>query len=76
MERGVESCALCEDFVCKKVGNLLASAEGMFVFMNNKMSEVTREEFELCARQFCSMPALIRIMADAGKLPGWVKGER
>ena len=76
VERGVESCALCADFVCPKVGKLLGSEEGMLVFLNKRMQGVTREEFELCARQFCSMPALARIMAEAGKLPDWVKGEK
>jgi hypothetical protein len=74
MERGVESCALCEEFVCKKVGHLLASREGMLVFLQRKMIDVTEDEYLLCARQFESMPNLIRILARAGKLPSWVAG--
>jgi len=75
IERGVASCALCDDFVCDKVGHLLASHEGMLVYLHRKMAGVTEEEYNLCARQFESMPNLIRIMAEAGRLPPWVMGE-
>jgi len=72
IERGVESCAECEDFVCDKVKNLLACREGIMVFLNSRLGDVTEEEYNLCARQFESMPNLIKIMAKSGKLPGWV----
>jgi hypothetical protein len=75
IERGVESCALCDDFVCKKVGHLLASREGMLVFLNRKLGSVSEQEYELCVRQFESMPNLIKILAAAGKLPSWVVGQ-
>jgi hypothetical protein len=71
IERGLESCALCDDFVCKKVGHLLASREGLLIFLHSKMSDVTEEEYNLCARQFESMPNLVRILAGAGRLPPW-----
>lgn len=70
-ERGVASCALCDDFVCEKVGNLLASREGMFVFNRRRSAQATEEEFNLCMRQFDSLPNLVKIMAEAGKLPEW-----
>ena len=72
IERGVESCAECEDFVCDKVKNLLACREGIMVFLNSRLGDVSEEEYNLCARQFESMPNLIKIMAKSGKLPGWV----
>jgi hypothetical protein len=72
IERGVASCALCDDFVCDKVGHLLGSHEGMLVYLHGKMVGVTEAEYNLCARQFESMPNLIRIMAEAGRLPCWV----
>jgi uncharacterized protein DUF3795 len=75
IERGMESCALCDDFVCDKVGHLLSSREGMWVHLHGKMADVTAEEYMLCARQFESMPNLIRVMAEAGKLPSWVMGD-
>jgi hypothetical protein len=71
IKRGTESCALCDDFVCDKVGHLLASSEGLLVYLRDKMADVTDEEYRLCARQFESMPNLIQIMAEAGKLPSW-----
>ena len=75
IERGVESCALCDDFVCEKVGNLLASREGMFIFLNKRMADVTEEEYNLCVRQFESMPNIVKILADAGKLPPWFSAD-
>ena len=72
--RGIESCALCDDFVCDKVGHLLASREGLLVYMRARMADVTEDEYVLCARQFESMPNLIRIMARAGRLPPWAAG--
>ncbi len=75
IERGMESCALCDDFVCDKVGHLLASREGMLVYIHGRMAGVSLEEYQLCARQFESMPNLIRIMTEAGKLPPWATGE-
>lgn len=75
IERGVESCALCDDFICEKMGHLLASREGMLVFFHPRMAGVTEEEYELCVRQFESMPNMVKILAAAGKLPSWVAEE-
>ena len=75
IERGIGSCALCDDFVCDKVGHLLASREGLLTYLHNKMADVAREEYMLCARQFESMPSLIQTMATVGKLPSWVIGD-
>jgi len=72
IERGVTSCALCDDFVCDKVGHLLASREGMLIFLNRRLASVTEEEYDLCVRQFESMPNLIKVLARAAKLPAWV----
>jgi hypothetical protein len=71
IEKGVESCAVCDEFVCEKVGKLLASREGLFIFLHKKLGSLTEEEYETCMRQFESMPNLIRAMAKAGKLPAW-----
>lgn len=73
VERGVSSCALCEDFVCKKVGHLLASREGMLIYCRPEGVPVTREEYDLCMRQFDSMPNVIRILVEAGRLGPWVR---
>jgi len=39
------------------------------------MADVSAQEYQRCARQFESMPNLIRIMVDAGKLPPWATSE-
>lgn len=73
IERGVESCACCDEFICDKVRHLLGSREGMLTFMHHKLSSVTEEEYDLCARQFAdSMPNLIKVLVDVEKLPAWV----
>jgi hypothetical protein len=74
IERGVKNCAYCEDFVCDKVRHLLASREGMLVFFRPEAGSVTEEEYDLCMRQFDSMPNVVKMLVDAGKLGGWVKG--
>jgi hypothetical protein len=71
IERGFKNCAYCDDFVCDRVGHLLASREGMLIFLYPKTATVTQEEHELCMRQFESMPNLIGILVDAGKMPSW-----
>ena len=72
IEKGVESCAVCDEFICDKVRSLLASREGMFTFLHSRLNDLTEEEYSLCIRQFESMPNLIKIMAKAGKLPEWI----
>ena len=74
-ERGVESCALCEEFPCDKVRGLMASRDGMFVHCYPRTADVTEEEYNLCMRQFDSMPNLLRLLAQTGKLPPWTAGE-
>ncbi|MGD8604213.1 MAG: DUF3795 domain-containing protein [Anaerolineales bacterium] len=72
IERGVESCAHCDEFVCDKVGHLLASREGMLIYCRPESGPVTKEMYDLCMRQFVSMPNIVRMMAEAGKLSEWV----
>jgi len=74
IERGVKNCAYCEDFVCEKVRHLLASRDRMLIFCRPEAGLVTEEEYELCMRQFESMPNLVRMLVDAGKLGRWVEG--
>jgi hypothetical protein len=72
IERGVQNCAYCEDFACDKVKHLLASREGLVIFCRPETGQVTEEEYNLCMRQFESMPNLLVMLADAGKLQDWV----
>lgn len=71
-QRGVSNCAFCDDFPCDKVRHLLATRDGMLVFLSSRMADLTPEEHDLCLRQFDSMPNLVRFLAQAGKLPAWL----
>jgi len=71
-EKGVTSCALCDEFPCKKMQHLMASRDGLLIFCRPKTETLTEQEYNLCMRQFDSMPNLVRILAANGKLPAWV----
>ena len=73
-EKGVENCAYCDEFPCDKMKNLMATREGMLIWGYPRTANVTEEEYNLCMRQFDSMSNLLEMLADAGKLPGWVAG--
>ena len=63
--KGVDSCARCGDFMCDKMSGLVGwgfPPSGKF----------TAEEYNLCMRQFVSMPNLLRILSEDGKLPEWM----
>jgi hypothetical protein len=70
-ERGVESCAACDEFPCDRMKHLMASREGLLLFCVRGKESVTEDEYDLCARQFESMPNLVRRLARAGRLPAW-----
>lgn len=72
-EKGVENCAYCDEFPCDKVKPLMASREGMLIFCYPSTSSVTEEEYNLCMRQFESMPNLLRMLAGSGKIPSWLQ---
>lgn len=72
MEKSLASCAQCDDFPCDKVRHLLASREGLLIFCRPESGPVTEEEYRLCMRQFESMPNLVRLMTEEGKLGDWV----
>ncbi len=71
-EKGVESCVYCDEFPCDKVKHLFASREGLFVYLFPKTSSITEEEYDLCLRQFESIPNLLRMLSSAGKIQSWV----
>ncbi len=71
-ERGVPSCAACDEFPCDKMRHLLASRDGMLIFCRPKGPPVTEEEYCRCMRQFDSMSNIVRALADSGKLSPWV----
>lgn len=70
-ERGVESCAQCAEFPCDKMRHLMASRDGLLIWCRPKDAPVTEEDYDLCMRQFDSMPNLVRRLAEVGKLGGW-----
>lgn len=73
--RGVESCACCDDFPCDHLKPLMASREGMLIYCRPGSGPVTQEEYELCMRQFESMPNLVKKLAECGKLGAWAAEE-
>ncbi len=70
-EKGIRSCVLCSEFPCKKVNQLLASREGLLLFCLPRTLSINEDEYNLCMRQFESMPNLIRILKEEGKAPAW-----
>ena len=64
-KKGLDSCARCEKFMCSKMNHLVAWS----VPPSEKFST---EEYNLCMRQFVSMPNLLKILAEDGKLPDWM----
>jgi hypothetical protein len=74
-ERGVASCAECDEFPCDKMRALMGSREGLLIFCRPKTGPVTREEYALCMRQFDGMRNIVRALAAAGKLAPWVIDE-
>jgi len=72
IEKGVESCAACDEFPYGHVKGLMASREGMLLYCYPKTGSLTREEYDLCMRQFTSMPGLVKQLVREGKLPDWV----
>jgi len=67
-ERGVEYCADCDDFPCKKMRHLMASRVGLLTHCFPKTGEMTQEEYDLCLRQFDSMPNIVNRLVERGRL--------
>jgi len=70
-EKGVESCAHCDEFPCDKVKGLIGIRERMLVYCLPETFSITEEEYNLCMRQFDGMPNIVRILVDRGKVPPW-----
>jgi hypothetical protein len=71
-EKGVDSCACCAEFPCDKMKHLMGSRDGMMIWLHRVTPPITEEEYDLCMRQFDSMPNLLRTLVSVGKLPGWL----
>ena len=72
-EKGLASCADCDEFPCDKMRFLMATLEGLMIWSYPRTASVTEEEYNLCMRQFNSMPNLVSILVDRGKLPPWLE---
>lgn len=73
--KAVDSCACCDSFPCDSLRPLLASREGLLIYCRPDSGPVTQEEYELCMRQFDSMPVLVRKLAECGRLGAWAACE-
>jgi hypothetical protein len=62
---------LCDDFPCDKVKKLMGSRMGMLCYCLPRTFSITEEEYNLCMRQFDSMPFIIETLATNGKVPAW-----
>jgi hypothetical protein len=72
IEKGFQSCTDCDEFACKKVGVLLATKLGMLLFGKPEGGPPTEEDYNLCMRQFDSMPELMKQLVEKGKRPEWM----
>lgn len=73
--KGLESCMECDEFPCDKIKHLMASKQGLFIFCLPRTTHLTREEYDLCMRQFDSMPGIVNKLVEIGKLPPWIKDQ-
>jgi hypothetical protein len=71
-KKGFESCAQCDDFPCNKVKHLLGSTVSMLTHGVSRLKDITKEEFELAIQQWNSIPNLIKILLDEGRLPSFI----
>jgi hypothetical protein len=69
IKKKVKSCALCDIFPCEKVKGLLASREGMLLYCYPRTAHISKQEYDLCMRQFINMPNLLKILIKQGKIP-------
>lgn len=73
MEKGLASCAACDDFPCDKIERFIEHRYKMMLWNLNKIPPMSEEEFNMCIRPFDSLENLTHALIDAGKLPEWLK---
>ncbi len=71
-DKGLDSCAQCDDFPCDKVKHLFSTPIGMLTYRAPKFKDITEEEFNFCVQQWNSMPNLVKILIKEGKLPSFI----
>ena len=70
--KGVDSCAQCDDFPCKKMSKLMGTTTQLLTVLAPRFIGITEEEFNFCVQQWNSMPNLVRILVEEGKLPQFI----
>ncbi len=50
----------------------MGTTTGLLAFLAPKLKSITEEEFNFCIQQWNSMPNLVRILVDEGKLPRFI----
>ena len=71
-EKGLKSCAQCDEFPCNKVKHLITTSLDMLTYRAPQFKDITEEEFDLSVQQWNSIPNLIKILVNEGKLPSFV----
>jgi hypothetical protein len=71
-EKEFDSCAQCDDFPCLKVKHLITASISMLTFGAPQLKNITEEEFNLSIQQWNSMPNLLRILVEDGRLPSFI----
>ena len=70
--KGLESCAQCDEFPCKKMSKLMGTTTQLLTLLAPKFKDITEEEFNFCVHQWNSMPNLVKKLVDEGKLPPFI----
>jgi hypothetical protein len=47
--------------------------KGMFIFGFKNFGQISKEDYNLCMRQWDSVPNLYKILLEAGRLPEWLR---
>ena len=76
ISRKLNSCAECGEFICDRVRQLISCHHELVLYNMPVGEPVSEEEYNICVRQFESMPNLISILTDRGRLGKWLSEER
>jgi hypothetical protein len=54
------------------MSKLMGTTTQLLTLLAPKFKDITEEEFNLCVQQWNSMPNLVRILVEEGKLPRFI----
>ncbi len=63
IEKGIENCAYCDEYICDKLKPFLGSREEYYT----KFPDISEDDYNLCMRQFASLERLQEIRKKHGK---------